>query len=368
MHEFVAKHGLISKGIIQSDGAVTASQFLGDLIGTASYALSASWAPTGSSGTTLGTGSSYPITASWSLNTTTASYVSQSIIFPTAVDNTFPFFTGSTITTSSGLYQINNTISASIPIVGSLTGTASYSNQSLSASFAITAAFASTTPTPASASWASSSISSSYAKSASYSDTLKFTYIIGDDVYVGNEAGNQLTLRDHTTAIGYQAGSASADGQYATLIGERAGASVNSVNTAVMLGAAAGLGGYNLKEAVIIGQSAGAFCKTGSFAVFIGANANSLTTSSNCSNSIALGYQAKVDAPNTCVIGGTGNYAVNTVLGGNTAVNKLDVVGNISASVVTASLFFGTASYANQALSASYAPISPTGSFYIPLS
>ena len=52
-NEFVVKNGLISKGNIYAVGqAVTASTFVGDLVGTASWATSASWAPGGSTSTT----------------------------------------------------------------------------------------------------------------------------------------------------------------------------------------------------------------------------------------------------------------------------------------------------------------------------
>ena len=63
-------------------------------------------------------------------------------------------------------------------------------------------------------------------------------------------------------------------------------------------------------------------------------------------------------------VDGTGASPKMTILnGGNvgigvfTPINKLDVVGNISCSVITASLFYGTASYA---VSASWAPSSAT--------
>jgi hypothetical protein len=52
----------------------------------------------------------------------------------------------------------------------------------------------------------------------------------------------------------------------------------------------------------------------------------------------------------------TGNLGIGIV----TPVNKLDVVGNISASVVTASLFFGTASYALNTLRL---PVTVTSSY-----
>ena len=74
------------------------------------------------------------------------------------------------------------------------------------------------------------------------------------------------------------------------------------------------------------------------------------------------------------------NNLGNLGIGIQSAVNKLDVVGNISCSIITASLFNGTASYATTSLtavsasyasnsiwatSASYASASSTASFLV---
>ena len=58
---------------------IASGSFTGSLLGTASYAITSSYAMNGGSGgTTLTTGSSYPITASWATNATTASYALNS--------------------------------------------------------------------------------------------------------------------------------------------------------------------------------------------------------------------------------------------------------------------------------------------------
>ena len=57
------------------------------------------------------------------------------------------------------------------------------------------------------------------------------------------------------------------------------------------------------------------------------------------------------------------NTSSNVGIGTTNPVNKLDVAGNISASVITASLFFGTSSWANNVLTASY--LVPTNSYQI---
>ena len=91
MREFRVKHGLIvdgntfSTGSIVSTGNVTAPRF----IGTASYTDSSSLANTASyyNQIWLTTGSSYPITSSWSENSKTASFVSLASSITNNVDN-----------------------------------------------------------------------------------------------------------------------------------------------------------------------------------------------------------------------------------------------------------------------------------------
>jgi hypothetical protein len=65
---------------------ITSGSFTGSLLGTASYAATSSYAMNGGSGggTTLTTGSSYPITSSWSNNALTASYAINAVSIITA--------------------------------------------------------------------------------------------------------------------------------------------------------------------------------------------------------------------------------------------------------------------------------------------
>ena len=128
----------------------------------------------------------------------------------------------------------------------------------------------------------------------------------------------------------------------------------------MQIGTQAGYNSTNASIATQIGFQAGYNSVTGAYSTCIGAYADALTTSSNIQNRIAIGYQAKVHTPNTCVIGGTGVNAVKVTIGNTTAVNTFDVVGNISCSVITASLLFGTASWAINSISASYAPGNPS--------
>lgn len=88
--EFVAKKGFITpanatvSGSLIVYGGITGSftgSTVGSLTGTSSYALSssftisASWAPTAGPGGGLATGSTYPITSSWSTNSLSSSFL-----------------------------------------------------------------------------------------------------------------------------------------------------------------------------------------------------------------------------------------------------------------------------------------------------
>jgi len=129
-NEFKVKNGLIVEGQITSTG-ITSSLF-----GTASWAISASWAPD----RMVESGSTYPITSSWAINSIdaisaiSASWASASL-------------------SSSHALNADNVISAS---------------HALDADNAISAAYALNTDSAVSASWASASLSSSYSLTASY--------------------------------------------------------------------------------------------------------------------------------------------------------------------------------------------------------
>jgi hypothetical protein len=97
---------------------------------------------------------------------------------------------------------------------------------------------------------------------------------------------------------------------------------------------------------------------SGANTIFIGANADTLHTRLYVTKSVAIGYNAKVSGSNMCVIGGIagGADALKVGIGTTKPTYTLEVVGNISASNITASVF-GTSSYANTssvAISSSY--------------
>ncbi len=134
--EFVVKNGLIASGSgIQTPASITSSNgYIGRLYDTASYAIEAGVADSISF---VPATASYAISSSATHLTTadTASYVSESIYFPTAKAGQFPFWnfdSNTTLSTSSMLSTAEGTnLTASGHISGSITNAVS----AISASF-----------------------------------------------------------------------------------------------------------------------------------------------------------------------------------------------------------------------------------------
>ena len=180
MNEFKIRNGLIVvgnetvTGSITATGPVSASFFYG----TASWAVSASWAPTNFVGGTISTGSTYPITASWALNTlqsnisTASLFASQSNFAVSAswASSSFSasYFSGSGTGSFSGLFYGAFT--------GSVFGTAS---QSVSASWApvqfVGGTMATGSTYPITASWAGFSLQSNIATSSLFASQSVFS-------------------------------------------------------------------------------------------------------------------------------------------------------------------------------------------------
>lgn len=110
-------------------------------------------------------------------------------------------------------------------------------------------------------------------------------------------AGN--TTGSFNTAGGYQALTSATTGTYNTVFGYTAGA-VNAVTS-------------------------------GSYNTFIGAAAG-FASALQRTNATAIGYNAKVDADNALVLGGTGADLVNVGIGITTPLERLHVVGNVRTS------------------------------------
>jgi hypothetical protein len=158
---------------------------------------------------------------------------------------------------------------------------------------------------------------------------------------VGYAAGTLITTGIQNTAIGGISLNGIATGNYNTAVGYAAlQVMEGSRNIAIGSGAASTMAGY-ITSSIYIGYNT------------VGANPTFL---SNTNNEIVIGDSAVGNGDNSVTLGNTN--VTKTILRGKVGigttspVNVLDVVGNVSASWYTGSLF-GTASFA---VSASWAP------------
>lgn len=184
----------------------------------------------------------------------------------------------------------------------------------------------------------------------------------GNSTIIGSYAGQNATSASFSIMIGSYAGNSSTNAGNATMVGYSAGYFPSDTRNSTLIGFAAGYTATTLINATIVGYNAGRYTYDASNSTFLGYQADGIS-GSTAQTSIAIGFNAKVSGSNQCVIGGTGSNAVKVSIGGQSAVNTLDVVGNISCSVITASLFYGTASYVTNALSASYSRIAMSASY-----
>jgi hypothetical protein len=157
---------------------------------------------------------------------------------------------------------------------------------------------------------------------------------------IGYYAGQHVQLASNSTLIGYYACLNTVSGAAATIIGREVGVNANDVTNATMMGYYACRNTPTASNAVIIGYQAGYNSLTSSVnCTYIGYQADALA-GLNVTESIAIGYNAKVSGSKMCAIGGTGVDAVKVGMGTNNPQNTLDVVGNISCSVITASMYY----------------------------
>ncbi len=263
-------------------------------------------------------------------------------------------------------------------ITGSLFGTASWANNAISSS------------------QAQSAVTSSYPFRVTGSTIYSTSPLAGrtdktvgtfQNILIGESAGadqNTVSSLNYAIAIGYQAlssvntinsnsgsetiaiGRTAANamhGRRAIIIGAYAGVAATNADTSIMIGLEAGYGASNARNSILIGQAAGG-SNIGPNNIIIGTN---ITLASGRQGSINIGG----------LIFGTGSYSTITgnpfsgsangriginqpiplfsvdVSGSGRYTSGLQVTGSLFAPIITGSLF-GTASWAQNAVSASY--------------
>jgi len=173
---------------LQVNGNISGSSFTGSVFGTSSWstnALTASYAAGG--GTTLTTGSTYPITSSWATNAISSSFSTFAVSATSATSaNSANTATSASYSLSSS-YSLNSTTATS----SSFASTSSYNLNSISSSFSVNASTASYVVNSVSSSY---SLTASYALNAASSGGSSSTSSLIGQTFVPTASVSQLSL------------------------------------------------------------------------------------------------------------------------------------------------------------------------------
>ena len=292
-------------------GSFTGS-LTGSLLGTASFATSASWAPSAG-------GSTFPFTGSAVITGSLVSTGSLTLLSGSVILNS------GSITVTSGLITVNT--NGDSRVFASTFRPTGANGQNI---------FIGHAGTTNSGTGASSSFNTSVGAFALDSNTTGFF-----NTAFGNSALDLNTAGSQNTAVGYQALQSITTGTNNTAIGGQALSLVG--------------GSQNVAIGSLAGINIAGFATA---SVYVGYNALGLNSgiSDQTNNEIVIGANNTGLGSNTVVLGNSS--ITKTLLRGNVGIGitspstALHVVGAVSASAFTGSLF-GTASFA---ISASWAP------------
>jgi len=289
--------------------------------------------------TVSGISSSYALSASYTPNSDTASYYNGNII-----NNQLPI-------------EIN-ILGVTASFLGNLIGTSSLSNNSInsiSASYVPNLYPVTSVPT---ASFSSASISSSYATTAGIS--ISFTSSI-----LNNQLPNQINVTGITASF---SGSMLGTSSWSNNSSTSSYINASGVNGTILSASYSISSSYSSTQLPDITDNTsihyiGVNQPNPQYQLdvngIIGNSHNSTWLALGGNKTLSIGDVLNVSNDATLNTDGTNFWfspsGIRVGVGGITApVNTLDVVGNISCSVLTASLLYGTASLSNNSLTASY--------------
>lgn len=346
-------------------------EFTGSLLGTGSWAVSASQAISSSYSDTSQTTSTITVN-SFGSNVESYLLMSNVVALPgVAIGGDADLrYNASTNRLSVGSVSATS-------LTGSLQGTASWADNAttasyvlnaVSSSFALTASFAST------ASFVRNAISSSYPISAS--GTTIVSVLPGgissgnnNSIFLGANAGSGVTSAYNSNFLGYLAGQSATFASQANFIGAGAGIEATRADNSNFFGLFAGQKAVSASFSTLIGYQAGAnpdgTATIGTNNIIIGSN---ITLPANTRNSINLGgiifatgsYSSLVGNPYSGSQFNIGRVGINKVLpiytldvsGSGNYSNGLTVTGSVIATSFTGSLL-GTGSWAVNSISSS---------------
>ena len=163
--------------------------------------------------------------------------------------------------------------------------------------------------------------------------------------FFGLQAGNGATYANDSNFFGVYAGGSATSASYSNFFGLQSGYGATNANNSIFIGYFAGLNdtvnNSGSKSSILIGDYTSTGGNSDSIAIGKG-TMNSVANQLNIGNVIySTGIDSGSTPSSTPIAGGKVGIGINA------PVNTLDVAGNISCSVITASLFNGTASITN---------------------
>jgi hypothetical protein len=171
--------------------------------------------------------------------------------------------------------------------------------------------------------------------------------------FFGFYAGTSATNAYNSNFLGYGAGYTATSASNSNFFGNQAGFVATTANNSIFFGYRAGyydtVKNSGSKSSILIGDYTSTKGFSDSIAIGKG-TANSVNNQFNIGN-VLFGNNIYSGSTSTSSAQLNGKVGINT----NNPVNSLDVVGNISCSIITASLFFGTATTASYVLNATSA-------------
>ena len=282
----------------------------------------------------------------------------------------------------------SNSVSSSYSFTSSYSNTASYANNSVSSSVTNTASYYNGTNIIITGNVINNNsqigLSGNF---IGYQTGLNATNAIGSN-FLGYNVGNGALSASNSNFIGDSAGYGAINAYNSNFLGYAAGQNAITASNSNFLGNLAGNSATSASNSNFLGNNAGNSAIHANNSIFIGYKSgyNSTVNNSAGNSSILIGDYTNTAYPDSIAIGkGTSNstnnqFNIGNVLFGlniysgssttftpqtngqvgiglNNPVNALDVSGNISCSVITASLHYGTASYSKNNLSSSYSSV-----------
>ena len=323
----------------------------GSLTGTASFAVSASWAP-GGTGTGLSTGSTYPITASWANNSLSASYL-NGLGTGSFTGSFVGILTGTSSYATSASYSTSASYApssgTSLTTGSTYPVTASWSVLSIQSNISTSSLFASQSNFSVSASWASGSLSASY---ISGSGTGSFY-----GLFVGVHSGSLIGTASQATSASWSpvqfVGGTMSTGSTFPITASWA---IFGVQTSIATSSLfASQSSFSVSSSWASGSLSSSYISgsgTGSFyGLFVGAHSGSLVGTSSQATSASYAFSSSWSPVQ--FIGGTMSTGSTFPITASWSVSASWAPGGTGTGLATGSTYPFTSSWA---VSASWAP------------